>query len=226
MSSSPESVKCVRDIRTIPPQAYRLASDGKKWFHDCRQRQQLAWLLATFADGDGTRITTGIETMVNSLGISRRTIFRLLDDLEALGFLRNLSLTGFKGTRRRVLNVAAILEAATRVPYTPVVPDTGRTDVPDTSDSCATYAETVVPDSATVVPDTRPLMAETGLCGTQPSLGQTENPTAQLPDRQPAKPASAAPENGANEKPAGRQVSCLGWVRSENQHQKHVGCNS
>jgi hypothetical protein len=209
------SVKCVRDIRDVGPQYYRLASDGKKWLHVCRQRQQLALWLATFADGDGSSITTGTKRMENALFLSRRTLFRLLDDLRALGFLNGGTLTGYQGTRRRELNVAAILAAPSVVPRWLVpntdvpdsdarVPDTPLTDVPDSVSSSATYVDQecqIAPQECQIVP---PVVPKTADFDTEPScLTGTQTVT---PNRQPAKPASA-PENGANEKAAGRLAS-------------------
>lgn len=49
--------------------------------------------------------------MMSRLEVSRSTVFVLLDDLRSLGFLEDGSKTGFKGTRKRKLNVAAILKA-------------------------------------------------------------------------------------------------------------------
>jgi hypothetical protein len=175
------SVKCVRDIRDVGPQFYRLPTDGKKWLHVCRQRQQLALWLATFADGDGSRITTGTKRMENALFLSRRTLFRLLDDLRALGFLTGGKLTGYQGTRRRELNVAAILAAPSVVPHTPVVPNTvvpdSATDAPDRHFQSCHIDMPVVPDSATDVPDRRPVVPKTADFETEPSV-RTDTQTA------------------------------------------------
>jgi len=102
------SVKCVRDLRDIPPTAYRLPDDGRQQRHLCEQRQRLAWLLASYADGDGTRIRPSVQTLANRLGKSRRAVTYLLDDLEKLGLLENGKLAGFKGTRWRALNLTAL----------------------------------------------------------------------------------------------------------------------
>ena len=87
-----KALKCVRDIRDFPPSAYRLETDGRQQQHLCEQRQRLAWLLATFADGDGKRIRPSVQTLADALGKSRRAVTYLLDDLQRLGLLENGSL--------------------------------------------------------------------------------------------------------------------------------------
>jgi len=51
MSEKGKSVRAVRDVQGVPPEAYRLPADGRKWFQKCVQSQRFAWLLATYADG-------------------------------------------------------------------------------------------------------------------------------------------------------------------------------
>lgn len=155
------SVKCVRDLREIPPTAYRLTTDGRKWMHKCRLRCDLAQWLATFANPDGTSITVGVERMTNRLCVSRRTVQRLLDDLETLGFLSNGKLTNFRGTRRRNLNIAAVMATAD-------VPDSQNGDVPNTQ-SQMRQMET------SVGPDTRFESGTTGESATQPSFSDRPN---------------------------------------------------
>jgi hypothetical protein len=161
-----QSVKCIRDIRDIQPAAYRLKSDGRKWMHECKLRCDLAQWLATFANPDGSSITVGVDRMMKRLSVSRRTVQRLLDDLAALGFLTNGKLTKFKGTRRRVLNVAAIVA----------------TSVPDTGARLCQIENASVPDKGArlcqienaSVPDTQFESATTGESGTQPSLADRQ----------------------------------------------------
>lgn len=152
MAEKTKSVKCVRDIRSFPPTAYRLQGDGRKWRLLCDQRQRLAWLLATYANGDGTRIRPGIQTLADALGFkSRHTIHDRLNDLEKLWLLQNGKLTGFMGTRERILNIEAfaarlsILHIWTGILL--AVVQHSRPDVQDSQDRCATFAQTDVQHS-------------------------------------------------------------------------------
>jgi helix-turn-helix protein len=110
-TKSAKAVKCLRDIRGIPPKAYKLTTDGRQWRHLCEQRQRLMWLLATYADGDGTRIFPTAETLATSTGLSKRTIFTLLDDLKTCGFLETSGYHGERGARIRAINIAALKKA-------------------------------------------------------------------------------------------------------------------
>src|ERR1700737_1192339 len=108
-SSKQSSVKCVRDLREFPPASYRLPDDGRKWKALCDERRKIANHLATYANGDGTSITAGINRWVKETGIKRRTLFRRLDDLRRLGHLRDKhGLTGESGTARRSLDVSKL----------------------------------------------------------------------------------------------------------------------
>ena len=100
-----DSVKCVRDIRAIPPERYRLESDGRKWKRVAQDRRTLAIQLATYADPDGTSITAGTKRLAAELGWSLRTLARRLDDLKKLDLLFNEGLTGEHGTARREIDI-------------------------------------------------------------------------------------------------------------------------
>jgi len=159
-----ESVKCVRDVRDTTPRDYRLPTDGRTWRHQCDRRCALAQWLATFADGDGSNITVGIKRMAERLGVSRWTVTRLLDDLRTLGFLEDGQLTGFKGTRRRSLNVPAMLAKS------PDVATTQNPDVAGTQDRCSNYA---APDVASTQSDVASTHGEDEFCrvlATQPTF--------------------------------------------------------
>jgi hypothetical protein len=134
MNSPKSSVKCVRDLRDIPPAAYGLETDGRQQKHLCEQRQRLAWLLATFADGDGTRIRPSVQTLADALGKSRRAVTYLLDDLQKLGLLENGKLAGFKGTKWRALNLRAFAARADAQSST--------SGAQSSEDRCAIYAAT------------------------------------------------------------------------------------
>ncbi len=110
MSKKPtaKSVTCVRLIRDTPPSLYALPTDGRKYKEQQQKRRALAMQLATFADGDGTRIHPGATRLMEALGWQRDTLFRYLDDLGRLGFLGKEGRTKMRGTRQRFLNLDAI----------------------------------------------------------------------------------------------------------------------
>jgi hypothetical protein len=82
--SKTKAVKCVRDWRDFSADYYRLPTDGRKWRLQATNRMRLADYLSTFANGDGTRITVGVERVTEKLGVDRAMIFRWLDDLREL----------------------------------------------------------------------------------------------------------------------------------------------
>jgi hypothetical protein len=105
----------------------------------CEQRQRLAWLIATYANGDGTSITAGVETWANALGLSRRAVTYLLDDLTELQLLQNGKLTRFNGTRTRTLDLESF---ATRFADAQSTPDaqSSNADAQSTRSHCAICA--------------------------------------------------------------------------------------
>ena len=107
----PKSVKLVRDMRGIPATAYRLSTDGRKWKATCAERKQIADWLATYGDGDGSRIFPKIETVLAAFDTwSRATIFRRLKELRKLGVLQSEGRKGESGPRVRKLIPAALKE--------------------------------------------------------------------------------------------------------------------
>ena len=105
--SKTKAVKCVRDWRDFSADYYRLPTDGRKWRSQAENRMRLADYLSTFANGDGTSITVGIERMCSKFWpIDRATIFRWLDDLRELHALAPKSgLTSEHGTAVRELTL-------------------------------------------------------------------------------------------------------------------------
>jgi hypothetical protein len=149
------------DLRDIPPEAYRLPSDGRQWLHLCSRRMHVADYLAQFANPDGSRITVGASRIGRKLHISRRTVQRILSDLVELGMMENGSLIGNFGqmTRCRNLNIQAILARSPEVAESAltVVPSSASTVVPSSPivvssspSSCAIFA------SETLEDDTQP----------------------------------------------------------------------
>jgi hypothetical protein len=116
-TSNPKKSKTTWHLHDVPPTAYRLPADGRKWRASCVSRQRVAIALARFADSNGRNIQAGQERLAASLGMSRRELGYLLSDLLKLKFLRNEGLvwTHGKQVRRRSLDIAAILIAASGV---------------------------------------------------------------------------------------------------------------
>jgi len=102
------AVGCVRVIRDTKPALYALPDDGRKSRLLQADRRTLTMQLATFADGDGTRITPGATRLFEALGWGRNKLFERLEDLKRLGFLTTIGRTGERGTARRQLNVEFI----------------------------------------------------------------------------------------------------------------------
>jgi hypothetical protein len=97
-------VRCVRDMRDLPPEAYRLDTDGRKWKTLCKERRTVAMQLASYADADGSNIWVGIDTLTTALGMPRATLFRFLDDLKTLCALSSYGLSRYHGTKKRRLH--------------------------------------------------------------------------------------------------------------------------
>jgi hypothetical protein len=108
MADKPKSVACVRDLRDAPLEEFRLPDDSQRqWKQVARNRQALANFLATYADGDGSRVYPSIATMMLHFGWSKATNCRLLKDLETLGLQKKVGLQGKQGTARRQIQVDA-----------------------------------------------------------------------------------------------------------------------
>ena len=180
-------IRCIFDLRDVPPSAFLLPGEkesNRQWRHNCEHRLMLLNYLATFADADGGNVRPAVDRMATRHEVSRRTIFRYLDDLKTLGFISSGKLTGFKGTRNRAINVAAVLKAAAVVPSSPSV-------VPSSQEQLCHLRPAVVPSSPSVVPSSRENIAETREDGTQPSLQTVKDiPPSNRPSYEPAKNGS------------------------------------
>ena len=109
-SSSTPKTKTARHIRDIPPSAYRLPGDGRKWRAVCERRRSLTVQLSSHADSDGSSVYVGRSRLANSLGLSIREVGYLLADLATLKFIRD---DGWHGqTRRRLLDLNAIFQVS------------------------------------------------------------------------------------------------------------------
>ena len=107
MADKLKSVHCVRDLRDAPLDEFRLPNDSQRqWKQVARNRQALANFLATYADGDGSRIFPGEKAMTEHFGWSRATTIRFLADLRALNLLaEKTGLHGESGTAIRKMDV-------------------------------------------------------------------------------------------------------------------------
>jgi hypothetical protein len=143
-----DAIKCSLDIRRVPESSYARPTDGRKGGAVCSRRRALMQQLASYANPDGSGITVSIERLCDEMGWSRRTVFRILDDFEEMGFISNEKLTKWNGTRTRRINVKAILAAIAVPDSRPVdVPDSRPVDVPDTAVGVPDSSGVVVPDS-------------------------------------------------------------------------------
>ena len=100
-----DTTRCMRDVQDLAPSTFALPDDGRQTKHLQRQRKALAMGLARHANADGTQAYPAINTLMKSMGCSRSTIFRLLDDLKTLGFLQDGDIHGLRKTRVRTLDV-------------------------------------------------------------------------------------------------------------------------
>ena len=82
-----ESVKLSRDVREIDLDKFSLPTDGRKRKRLSRDRQAAAGWLATFGDGDGSRIFPGLKKMARHFGWSERKCDYVIADLKTLGIL-------------------------------------------------------------------------------------------------------------------------------------------
>lgn len=189
-----KSVKCVRDIRDLPPSAYALPTDGRKNKKLCADRRALANLLATFANGDGASITVGVKRIMDALEWSRATTFRRLEELRQLGILESDGKLTFQGTRLRRLDASAVRKADARV-----------------SDSAAIVSDSrgpMVSDTTATVSDSCPIVSRIG--ETQPSI----RPTIQT-EIQTDQPTVLQNANGGRVDGAPKDVDFDGHGKSE-----------
>jgi len=109
---SKSKLKVVRAITDLPPDCYRLSTDGRKWKSLCEARQKLANWLALKGNPDGTDIYPGAAKMVRVAGWSRRKVFYVLNDLELIGCVVNENMrTKERGTSLRRFDPSPLLKA-------------------------------------------------------------------------------------------------------------------
>jgi hypothetical protein len=161
MADKPKSVACVRDLRDAPLEEFRLPDDSQRqWKQVARNRQALANFLATYADGDGSRVSPSIATMMLHFGWSKATNCRLLKDLETLGLQKKVGLQGKQGTARRQIQVDAF-----RLRFSE-----SQTQPQGVSGSAFEESQTQVKESQTPVKESQAQVKESHPDETQPPL--------------------------------------------------------
>jgi hypothetical protein len=155
MAEVHKSMRCWHEVKHIPEQAYSRSTDGRKANAVRAKRRTLVRELSGYADPDGTNIKVSVETLVKNIGWSRRTVLRLLKDLEEMGLLLNRKLTKWNGTRVRALNIPAILGLRpVEVQNSPVV------EVQNSASSSAKQPPVEVQNSRVEVPNGIPSSAK------------------------------------------------------------------
>ena len=124
MKEKDKAIRCLMDVVDLPPQNFIRPEDGRKANHLSRQRKALAVILAKRANPDGSQSYPSTFTMASALGLSRRSVFRLLDDLRALGFLRDGGLHPIHKTVIRSLDVRKMANVSPVTDSNSPVPDT------------------------------------------------------------------------------------------------------
>jgi hypothetical protein len=171
-------------LRDVPPERYRLPDDGRQWKHVCVQRQRLAFFLSTYADPDGTSVMPGVESkMCPFMGLTRRAVQYLLDDLKALGFLVDCGKSRFQGTTDRKLMLGAIVQSSD-------VSIVQSSDVPIVQSSALSVHST-----ASTVHST-PANSAIVDCALPPGSNHQNKPTPQPPEEKPAPEKAPALDDG------------------------------
>ncbi len=105
--------RCSQELADVPFQAFRLPTDGRKWQAMCMTRRAVLQRLAIAANQNGKSICLSAPRIAAGIGISRPTVFRVLQDLRALGFLADDGEWHPKyHTRMRSLDLSQVLETA------------------------------------------------------------------------------------------------------------------
>jgi hypothetical protein len=83
----------LRDTVDLPPSAFALPDDGLLGKHLCDRRKALAVVIARYVDPIGSGTYPAAETLAEAAGWDRSAVFRILADLQALGFLTDSEVT-------------------------------------------------------------------------------------------------------------------------------------
>jgi hypothetical protein len=107
------AIRCAKDLASVPFQVFRLPSDGeRKWQAVCMRRRAVLQQLALAANQNGKSICLGADRIAADTGFGRATVFRILQDLRALGFLTDDGKTHPKyHTRVRAIDVPRVKAA-------------------------------------------------------------------------------------------------------------------
>ena len=190
-----DTTRCMRDVQDLAPSTFALPDDGRQTKHLQRQRKALAIGLARHADADGTQAYPAISTLSKPMGCSRRTIFRLLDDLRTLGFLQDGDIHGFRKTRVRTLDVQQMVGRPVPSSQAPVSSSE--------NDLCHLHTSPV-PSSRPPVSSSRAPVSSSGAPvpkqdGTQPSSDRPNKPTTNRPSDQRAGQVRSVSLSGKND---------------------------
>ncbi len=109
-----KALRCAQALQKVSWRVFVKPEDGRQGRHLGQQRAALINKLALSANPDGTNITLSVFTMASALGCVRQTVYDLLADLMAMGFLVEKELVWVHGkqVRLRELNLPKILTAA------------------------------------------------------------------------------------------------------------------
>lgn len=110
------AVKCAKDLADVPPSAFRLPKDGKKWKSVCRVRREVLQRMALAANGNGCSVKVAVwPTIGKAVGISRASAFAIVGDLKTLEFVKDNELDPTYKTRCRQIDVAKVLASCALV---------------------------------------------------------------------------------------------------------------
>jgi hypothetical protein len=109
-----KALRCAQALQKVSWRVFVKPEDGRQGRHLGQQRAALVNKLALSANPDGTNIKLSVFTMASALGCVRQTIYDLLADLTAMGFLVEKELVWVHGkqVRLRALNLPKILSGA------------------------------------------------------------------------------------------------------------------
>lgn len=190
-------IRCLLDVTGIPPSRFALPDDGRQSKHLCQQRWRLTVILARRAQHDGSSTFQSVKTLVELTEIPKRTLHRLLDDLERLGVLQNGSYHPKLHTRIRSLHLEKLSPEIIGFEEDDdaTVPSSGSQNevtVPS-SDSTVPSSQSTVPSSGLTVPSSQTSVPNSADFGTHNAL---ESPPQSPP------PSSFQPEATSERKEA------------------------
>lgn len=187
-----DATRAMRDVSDLPPARFALPNEGRQAKHLQRQRKEVAVQIAKYANADGTKSFPSVVKIATAMGCSRRTVFRLLDDLRTLGFLHDGDIHETRKTRIRTLDLGKMKPApVTTSAESPVT--SSESPVPSSPNTCDIFDRAPVSSTqAPVSSCTSPVPKEDG---TQPSTDRPRTAQNNIPtsDRPQTEAASGKP---------------------------------